>query len=98
MSNQAQEAMRMAHAAPRCGARSRRTGKPCAGPAMANGRCRMHGGSSTGPRTAEGLERLREAHTVHGGRGAEARSLKRHLRALLARSAELVEEAGQGKP
>lgn len=23
---------------------------------MRNGRCRMHGGSSTGPRTAEGLE------------------------------------------
>ncbi|WP_277755319.1 HGGxSTG domain-containing protein [Teichococcus oryzae] len=98
MTYPAHDPLRLAQAAPRCGARSRRTGKPCAGPAMANGRCRMHGGSSTGPRTAEGLERLREAHTVHGGRGAEARSLRRHLRALLARSAELVEEAGQGEP
>ena len=32
----------------RCGAYSRRTGKPCRQPAMANGRCRMHGGKSTG--------------------------------------------------
>src|SRR5690625_3663094 len=32
----------------RCGAKTR-TGKPCKAYAMANGRCRMHGGSSTGP-------------------------------------------------
>ncbi len=28
---------------------------------MANGRCRMHGGLSTGPRTTEGRERCRRA-------------------------------------
>ncbi|MDN4986571.1 HGGxSTG domain-containing protein [Bradyrhizobium sp. WYCCWR 13022] len=33
--------------AKRCGARSR-NGKPCQSPAMANGRCRMHGGPSPG--------------------------------------------------
>ena len=32
---------------------------------MANGRCRMHGGKSTGPRTAEGLERPRKARLKH---------------------------------
>jgi hypothetical protein len=32
----------------RCGAHSRRSGKPCQSPAMKNGRCRMHGGKSTG--------------------------------------------------
>ena len=32
---------------PRCGARTRR-GTPCRAPAMPNGRCRMHGGSSPG--------------------------------------------------
>jgi uncharacterized protein YjcR len=36
------------HSGPRCGAHSRRTGQPCRQPAMANGRCRMHGGRSTG--------------------------------------------------
>lgn len=31
-----------------CGAHCRTTGKPCRNWAMANGRCRMHGGKSTG--------------------------------------------------
>lgn len=31
----------------RCGAKTR-SGAPCASPAMPNGRCRMHGGPSTG--------------------------------------------------
>lgn len=34
--------------AERCGAKSRRTGKPCKAPAMKNGRCRMHGGKASG--------------------------------------------------
>jgi len=33
---------------PRCGAKTR-AGIPCKAPAMANGRCRMHGGMSPGP-------------------------------------------------
>ncbi len=33
---------------PRCGAKTRK-GTPCQAPAMKNGRCRMHGGKSTGP-------------------------------------------------
>ena len=35
------------HATPRCGAKTRR-GTPCRSPAMANGRCRMHGGKLRG--------------------------------------------------
>jgi len=31
---------------PRCAAHARTTKQPCRNPAMANGRCRMHGGSS----------------------------------------------------
>jgi hypothetical protein len=49
----------------RCGAKTRR-GNGCQAPAMPNGRCRMHGGKSTGPRTAEGLERCRTANLKHG--------------------------------
>src|SRR6516165_5592652 len=37
-----------ANASPRCGARSKRTGKPCRDAAMPNGRCKLHGGKSTG--------------------------------------------------
>lgn len=38
----------------KCEAYARSTGKPCQAPALFNGRCRMHGGLSTGPRTPEG--------------------------------------------
>ena len=39
----------LAHASPRCGARTR-AGLPCKAQAMRNGRCYRHGGPSTGPR------------------------------------------------
>jgi hypothetical protein len=42
------EALVRANAAPRFSARSKRTGKPCRGAAMPNGRCKGHGGKSTG--------------------------------------------------
>jgi hypothetical protein len=57
-------------AAPRCGARTR-AGCSCRQPAMANGRCRFHGGKSTGPRTAAGRARARRNRLVHGLRSAE---------------------------
>jgi hypothetical protein len=41
----------------RCGARARSTGKPCQAKALKNGRCRNHGGMSTGPRTEAGKAR-----------------------------------------
>ncbi len=41
---------------------------------MPNGRCRMHGGPSTGPRTSEGIARCTSAPTKHGGRDAAARA------------------------
>jgi hypothetical protein len=40
------EALLKANAAPRCGARSKRTGQPCQGAAMPNGRCKVHGGKA----------------------------------------------------
>ena len=49
---------------------------------MLNGRCRMHGGTSTGPRTPEGLQRIVKARTVHGAYGAEMRELRRLMRVL----------------
>ena len=45
----------------RCGAKTRR-GTLCQCPAKQTvGRCRLHGGASTGPRTKDGLARLSEA-------------------------------------
>jgi hypothetical protein len=63
-------------AAPRCGAHTR-AGDGCRQPAMANGRCRLHGGLSTGPRTAEGRARCAAARRIHGFYSAEMITLRR---------------------
>jgi hypothetical protein len=74
------------HLAPRCGARAR-SGCPCQAPAVrGKRRCRMHGGRSTGPRTQEGLARLRAARTIHGDDGAEARARDRFRLTLVRRA------------
>ena len=70
------------NAAPRCGAKSR-AGTPCRAPAMKNGRCRFHGGKSTGPKTPEGLEKSRKANRKHGLYSMEVLEEQKNLRALL---------------
>ena len=45
----------------RCGAHARTTGRPCQAKALANGRCKNHGGMSTGPRTNEGKKAIAQA-------------------------------------
>jgi hypothetical protein len=77
------EALLKANAAPRCSARSKRTSKPCRAAAMPNGRCRLHGGKSTGPRTPEGLERSRRANWKHGYYSREAKAERSRLRAAI---------------
>ncbi len=68
--------------APRCGARNR-AGCPCRAPAMPNGRCRVHGGKSTGPRTPKGIARTGVANTRHGRQSAPKRAAKLYLRTLI---------------
>ena len=77
--------------APRCGAKVRATGCACRAPAMANGRCRCHGGKSTGPRTPEGRASVARAHTTHGnyaqaGLGAKHRVHTRYCIVIARRS------------
>jgi hypothetical protein len=75
-------------ARPRCGARTR-AGNACrapvvwlvGAPAPRNGRCRMHGGLSTGPRTPEGRARCGEA-----GRRNLVRAMALRLASALAPS------------
>src|SRR5215472_16784083 len=70
--------------APRCLAKTRR-GTLCQCPAMVNGRCRIHRGLSTGPKTVEGIERIRRAVTKHGVYSRAARVERRCYRELLRR-------------
>jgi hypothetical protein len=70
--------------APRCGAKTR-AGLGCQAPGMANGLCRIHGGTSTGPRTAEGFSRLAAAHTTDGTYTAANWIRDRYFRVLACR-------------
>ena len=76
----------------RCGAKTRK-GTPCQAPAkLTVGRCRLHGGASTGPRTEEGLARLTTARTTHGRYSKHKRAVAKQ-RAVVGRQlrAELRE-------
>jgi len=56
----------------------------------------MHGGASTGPKTATGLERSRKARWRHGRRTAAARAAARErgeARAVLIALRRLLDEA-----
>src|SRR5882757_5062796 len=79
------------NSAPRCGAQTRQ-GRACQSPAMANRRCRMHGGTSTGPRTAEGLARSRRARWKHGLYSGKTRAEHRRVRELLIQSRALLKQ------
>jgi hypothetical protein len=59
---------------------------------MANGRCRMHGGMSTGPRTPEGLARSRRARWKHGLYSAAAEAERKRTRQLIRDSLELLKQ------
>jgi hypothetical protein len=64
---------------------------------MPNGRCRLHGGRSTGPRTDAGRAVLAAARTKHGHYSAEARNVLAAIDALL-RGAPKPPARGRGTP
>src|ERR1039458_9849151 len=66
----------------RCGAKTRH-GTRCQCGAMLNGRCRLHGGLSTGPKTPAGVERIRQALTKHGKYSEASKAERRHIRLLM---------------
>jgi hypothetical protein len=94
------------HNCERCGAKTR-AGPPCLSPAMKNGRCRMHGGKSTGPRTEAGLERCRQAHRKTGHHSQARRNYSRMLSEVtrcviitgeIARATNKASDPGTGGP
>lgn len=73
------------HLSPRCGARTR-SGTPCRSPAMANGRCRMHGGKSPGAPIGN------DHACKHGYYTADAIEERRELATLIRSMRGLIEE------
>ena len=56
-----------------------RSGTLCQRPGnKINGRCKLHGGRSTGPRTDDGLERLVASKTTHGRTTKPERAKAKH--------------------
>jgi len=53
--NPMERALEALKTAPKCLAHARTTGEPCKNASMPNGRCRMHGGKSTGRPITHGL-------------------------------------------
>lgn len=66
-----------------CGARTKGTGNLCRRFPCKNGRCKLHGGKSTGPRTEEGRRRCAEVNLKHGLRSKEAIEENRLIRELI---------------
>ncbi len=63
---------------PKCGAQCRTTGNPCRNPSMKNGRCRMHGGKSTGRPIVHGMYTKEKKRKY-----AEAREMIKTLKGLI---------------
>ena len=62
----------------RCLAKTRR-GTACQRAAYKhNGRCALHGGRSTGPKTQRGLQRISEANLKHGQQTKDKLAAQRH--------------------
>ncbi len=75
------------HMSQRCHAKTRK-GSPCQSPAMPNGRCRMHGGKSTGAPCGVANGNYRHGIYTH-----EMRAEMQWLRELVEESMEMIEKA-----
>jgi hypothetical protein len=85
-----------ANGAPRCGAKTGTTGQPCKRLARkGSGRCRLHGGRSTGPKSAAALSALRTKMTKHGWFSQEAIAARKEQRAVLRTLKAAAEKLGR---
>ena len=65
-----------------CGAYARSTGLPCKAKALPNGRCKNHGGMSTGPKTPDGRHAIAKATKQRMASGQQKRALEGFYRWL----------------
>ena len=65
-----------------CGAHAKSTGHPCKAKALANGRCKNHGGMSTGPKTPAGRQAIAQATRQRMASGQRKKALEGFYRWL----------------
>lgn len=75
--------------APRCEATTRQKAL-CQSPAMKNGRCRMHGGCSTGPKTIQGLNNSQRANWKHGVYSRESLERRQEAKNIIKKAYSLI--------
>lgn len=77
----------------RCQAMAKSSQQQCRRPACRGRRvCKLHGGRSTGPKTAEGRQRCAQARLVHG----RETTSRRVERSLASAQLAILEEIGHG--
>lgn len=72
---------------PKCGAKKRKKQEYCKAPAMANGRCRIHGGLNPGAPTGE-----RNGRYKHGKRTKKYEAEQRQMREIFKKAKAFIEE------
>ena len=80
-----------------CGAYARSTGQPCRAQALSNGRCRNHGGLSTGSRTAEGRHAIGEATRQRMASGQRKKALEGFYRWLEGGGREMLSRLAKNR-
>ena len=81
----------------KCGAYARSTGNPCQAKALTNGRCRNHGGMSTGPKTLEGRQAIAQSTRQRMASGARIRVLEGFYRWLEGGGREMLSRLAKNR-
>lgn len=81
----------------KCGAYARSTGNPCQAKALTNGRCKNHGGMSTGPKTIEGRQAIAQATRQRMASGQRIRALEGFYRWLEGGGREMLSRLAKNR-
>ena len=81
----------------KCGAYARTTGNPCQAKALTNGRCKNHGGMSTGPKTPEGRQAIAQATRRRMSSGGRMRVLEGFYRWLEGGGREMLSRLAKNR-
>ncbi len=81
----------------RCGAFARSTGNPCQAKALPNGRCKNHGGMSTGPKTPKGRQAIAQATRQRMASGARMQVLAGFYRWLEGGGREMLSRLAKAR-
>ena len=81
----------------KCGAYARTTGNPCQAKALTNGKCKNHGGMSTGPKTQEGRQAISQATRKRMASGGRIRVLDGFYRWLEGGGREMLSRLAKNR-